>query len=340
MVRSKPFNMLKYAYIFMMQKQEKSTTLPGVFATLAAGFDLTAKHLWLLILPILLDIFYWLGPRLSYQQLIERMAAFWLEQPEFAEIAELTQFSTLLLEIAPRTNLFTMLTVPLIGVPALMTGGTPESTPLIPTIQQIDGWGGWLGLLLVFLVVGMLLTAVYFTTIAYALKKQNGDAVVIGFNAWGQRVGKYWLRLIGLALLFLLNLFIIYIPLIFVATIFFLINPALGSLVAMAGPFLAMWIILFIFFAPFGIVLNGRPVWRSVVESFRLVQAYLVPTLTLFMLVFLIGTLLDWLLILVENGTWLALLNIVGHAFISTALVAALFIFYRDRYKALFEEIN
>lgn len=333
-------NMLKYTNIFMMQKQEESTTLPGVFATLAAGFDLTAKHLWLLILPILLDVFYWLGPRLSYQKLIERVVTFWLEQPEFAEIAEIMQFTTLLRDIAPRTNLFTMLTVPLVGVPALMTGGAPETTPIIPGVQQIEDWGAWLGLFLVFLVVGLLLTAVYFTTITYALKTQNGDEILIGFNAWAQRVGKYWLRLMGLAFVFILNLFIIYIPLVLVATIFYIISPALGSLVVLAGPFLAMWIILFISFAPFGIVMNGRSVWRSMVESFRLVQTYLVPTLTLFLMIFLIGTLLDWLLILVENGTWLALLNILGHAFISTALVAAMFIFYRDRYIALFVEIN
>ena len=52
--------------------------------------------------------------------------------------------------------------------------------------------------------------------------------------------------------------------------------------------------------------------------------------------IFIIGTLLDWLLIMVENGSWFTLVNIAGHAFVSTAIVAAFFIFYRDRYTATF----
>ena len=41
----------------MMREQERTTTLPGVLATIAAGFDLTARHLWLLLLPIILDTY-------------------------------------------------------------------------------------------------------------------------------------------------------------------------------------------------------------------------------------------------------------------------------------------
>ena len=73
-----------------MHEQEKSTTLPGIFATISAGFDLTARHLWLLLLPVILDIFYWLGPRLRFQNLITQLTEQMLEMlPAEAEVLAL-----------------------------------------------------------------------------------------------------------------------------------------------------------------------------------------------------------------------------------------------------------
>ena len=321
-----------------MQNQGKTTTLPGVIAALAAGFDLTARHLWLIIPPVLLDIFFWLGPRLSFQQLIEQMLAFWVQQPELAEMGEFAQLSQLLGEIAPHTNLFTMLAVPVIGVPTLMAGVAFDAVPVTPVVEQVGSWGTWIGLFLLFLTLGLLITAVYYTLIAYAIHKQAGEDVFHGLNAWGQRVGKSWLRLVGLSLIFFVNIIIIYLPLMILATILFLISPTLGTLVLLAGPFIVLWILIFMCMAPQGIVLNGRPTMRAIVESFRLVQTFLLPTLLILSSIILAGAILDWLLLLVENGAWFSLINIIGHAFVSTALIAALFVFYRDRYQALFEK--
>ena len=85
----------------MTHKKENSVPLPGVWRTIAAGFDLTSKHLWLLVLPVVLDTFLWLGPRLSGRILIERLVAL---LPSDQAVADL---SAQLLALAPRTNLFT-----------------------------------------------------------------------------------------------------------------------------------------------------------------------------------------------------------------------------------------
>jgi hypothetical protein len=118
--------------------------------------------------------------------------------------------------------------------------------------------------------------------------------------------------------------------------ILFLINSGLGSIVILVGPFLLIWVVIYLVFAPSGIILNGRPVFRAVVESVRIVQANLPATLIFLLAVLLISTLVDWLLIMADGGTWLTLVNILAHAFISTALLAAIFIFYRDRYHQQF----
>ena len=314
-----------------MQKQEQITTLPGVFATIAAGFDLIAKHLWLLLLPVILDIFYWLGPRLRFQEIIEQVVALLPQE------ADVLSMAPQLLEIAPRTNLFTTLTVQLIGVPALLVGSVPEKTPIATQALEISSWLNWIGLFLTFSIIGLMLTALFYTLIAYAVSKQALNGEIFSAGEWAKRFGYSWLRLMVLALFFLLVVVIIYIPLITISTILFFINGTLGSLILLAGPFILIWITIFMFLAPFGIVLNGRPVLKAVIESVRLVQTNLVTALLLLLTVILIGTVLDWILFGVENGTWMTLINILGHAFVSTALIAALFLYYRDRYTALYD---
>jgi hypothetical protein len=314
-----------------MHEQETTTTLPGVLATISAGFDLTARHLWLLLLPAILDIFYWLGPRLSFQTLIEQL----LEMlPVEAEVLDL---ASQLVEVAPQTNLFTTLTVQLIGVPALMAGLAPETTPLTSQIFEVSSWPAWIGLFMVLSVVGLLLTALFYSLVALAVRKQTPEMNQLTAGQWGKRFLSSWLRLIGLALIFLFIVMILYIPLIIVGTILFMINSTIGSLALLVGPFLIAWVVIVLSMAPYGIVLNGRPLLRAVVESARLVQTNLPSVIYLLFTVLLIGALLDWLLFAVENGTWLTLVNIMGHAFVSTALVAAVFIFYRDRYAVMFD---
>jgi hypothetical protein len=138
-----------------MREQEEKDTALGVWSALSTGFDLTAKHPWLLLLPMLLDIFIWLGPRLRFQTIVEVVVASLPPEVEMMEIAQQ------LLEIGPLTNLFTVLSVPLIGVPALLTGLTPETTPVPTTALQIENGVEWVALIFFLGLAGLLLTAVY-----------------------------------------------------------------------------------------------------------------------------------------------------------------------------------
>jgi len=318
----------------MMRKQEEITSKPGVLATIAQGFDLTSKHPWLLLLPALLDIFYWLGPRLSLQPLIAQLAAL---APQEGPIVA---YSALLLELAPRTNLFTTLTVRFIGVPALMVGVAPAVTPLSPRVFELTSWAVLAGLLAAFALLGLLLTAVYYTLIAQALHRQAHDGPPLSVIDWGPHVGRTWRRLVGLMLVFIVNALAVYTPLAIVGGLLMLLNSFLGLMVLMIGPVALFWLVVLMSLAPAGVAVNGRPLWPALVESVRLVYANWIPTLTLLLAIVAISTLLDWLLVLADTGGWLTLANIFGHAFVSTALAAALFIFYRDRFALAFRKQN
>lgn len=313
-----------------MQKEEEKSSVPGVWSALAAGFDLTAKHPWLLLLPIVLDVFIWLGPRLRFQTIIEQIVA---NLPEEAEVLTMAEQ---LLEIGPQTNLFTVFSVPLVGVPVLLAGLSPETTPLAPQIFDISNGLEWFGLLFAVSLAGLLFTALYYETVASVVSKRLPEGTERSSSSALIRIVKNWLRLVVLGLLFFVITLIFYMPVSIIGAIMFLLNSTLGTVVLLLAPLLLIWVIIYLSFAPPGIAVNDRPVIQAVKESLRLVQTNLTAVLTLLLVILLLGAVLDWLLLLAENGTWLTLFNILIHAFVNTAFVSAFFILYQDRAAVLF----
>jgi hypothetical protein len=305
-----------------MQKQEQTTITPSVFRAIIGGFDLTAKHLWLLIVPVLLDLFFWLGPRLHFQTLIEQLVASLPQEPELLDLA------APLLEAAPRANLFTVLSVPFVGVPTLMATLSPETLPVIPGTLDVGSWWAWIALLAGFMILGLLFTAVFYVMIT-AVVSPGTDGP--DWRSWPGRIGTAWKRLLVLALFFVAISMVVYVPISVIGGLIFVFFPPLGTLILLIAPFMLIWAVIYLSMAPQIITLYDQPALRAARESMRFVQKNLLAVLLLLLLILLLGTVVDWLLILAENGTWFTLINILGHAFVSTALVTALFVFYRDR---------
>lgn len=306
----------------MMQEKQETVPLPGVLATLATGFDFTAKHFWLVLLPALVDIFFWLGPRLSFRPLIERWVGFAQQQGVPMAGIDLN----VLLTVAPLTNLFSSLSVPFLGVPALMMWIMPEKTPVSPVVWELNSGWLWAGLFLVFSVAGLALTAVYYGLIVRSLRGKPGR------YSFPLELLLNWLKLLGLGLLFLTTLFVIYMPLLVVGVLVGMFSFSLASLVILAGPMLAIWLVIYFFFAPQGIFWHGRPLLAALWESMQLVRRYFLSATGLLLMIFILNRLLDNVLLIADDGSWLTFASIVGHAYISTAMIVATLIFYRDRY--------
>lgn len=318
----------------MMQKKEHTTPLPGIWQTIAAGFDFTSKHLWLILLPVLLDSFLWLGPRLSGRLIIERFVSL------LPTDQALLDLNSQLLAMAPRTNLFTSLSVPLLGIPALMVGATPEKTPLPTQIVELDSVAAWMGLFLLFSLMGLLLTAVYYTLIAQSLQRAGAVNTPLSGLALISRMVKVWLRLIGLSVVVVIMGLALYIPLLPISLVLGFISTVLAALVLFLGPVIMMWVVIYLFFVPFGLAWHGRSLFQTAVESLQLVRLHLIPTLGMLLALLIIRNLLSMVLLIADDGSWLTLAGMVGHAFVMTSLVAATFIFYRDRYQVLFAGVS
>jgi hypothetical protein len=85
-----------------------------------------------------------------------------------------------------------------------------------------------------------------------------------------------------------------------------------------------------LFFTPHGIFVRKQNALTSIMSSLRM-SRFTLPTSSLFVLsVFLLSRGLSYLWTVPANDSWLMLVGIAGHAFISTTLLSASFVYYRD----------
>jgi len=303
---------------------ENSKPVRGVIATVTAGFELTTSNPWLIAFPILIDLIYWLGPRLSIEQLAEQTRSIIAADPGLSGMAE--QFT----EMAAGYNLFTALSVPLVGVPALMGGVSPEKTPLTPVNHTVASSTEFLGLFALLTLMGLLLAAVYLSFVALALDKDTeSPKMTLGrAGSFAKSAAIAWFRLLIMGIFLVVTIFVILVPLVPLAYLMAFLSEGLAMFVLVIG---IVIVVTYLSMAIPGIVVDRQPVGIAIVSSVRIVRRYLLPTMNLLLVVVLIGLGTNLLWHMADSGNWLTLISIAGHGFVSTALAASIFIFYRDR---------
>jgi hypothetical protein len=306
--------------------EEQPQAPPGVIAALTAGFEVTTSHIWLILLPFALDLIYWLGPRIAVERLFNETLKPLLEEPAAQEAANQ------LMEMASGVNVLTTLSVPLIGIPALMGGVAPEQTPISAEVYQIDSMSGVVLLLAGLSLLGLFISTVYLSLIALALQDQQQRPA--GSRAFFAALLKSVVRLFILGVVFIAVLVIVWLPLLPVAFLVGLLAVDLAVYVMLAG--FVLVVIYFSMSVP-GIVFNGRTILQAILESVRLVHRNAMQTTLLLLAIVLVSSGTNRLWHLADDGSWLTIISIAGHAFISTALAAAFFVFYRDRWTYVLE---
>lgn len=309
----------------MSQKTEPERTIPTILGTLKAGFELTTKHGWLIVFPFLINMLLWIGPRVQVADLILTSPTF-SEQLELATAMQPDGSAELITTFIEEFNLLTLVSVPLIGVPTLYSGLMPEAVPVSPAIYQLADWGGVATNIFGMLVAGTILSALF-----YSLLSRLVIQSVVDWEDFGRNLFRTILQLAVLFVVIIVALFLFSIPLSIMAGISSLINPGVGVIILLMGSVLLMWAIIFFSFSlPTLFLHTGSPV-RAIVNSARFLQQHLTTALPMLMLLFLIRSLTNSLWLSADDGSWLTLVSIAGHAFVATALTASLFIFYRDR---------
>lgn len=288
---------------------------PSLWPVLRASFDKITTNLHLLLLPVAIDLWLWLGPRLQAPALFDR----WFQDVEAATQALQVpseiwqQTSDAWQEILPRINFFASVRTFPVGVPGLMWMRLPANAPLPVQVWSMSSWGAVLLAMLGITLLGWLLGSLYL----YQTGRVAGA------------VSRSWVQIFPAVVAQMLMLSAAFLALSFVLSAIVLLLPAAVQLVFLFGLAIAFWWALPLFFAPYGIYAFGEGPLQSLRSALRFAR-YGQPFSSGFFLVLLS---LSWLSVTVWNTpddrSWLLLLSILGHAFVSAGLTVASFSFYR-----------
>jgi hypothetical protein len=287
------------------------------------GFDSVANHILVILPPVLLDLFLWLGPHLRLksfmQPFIDQMPAMAKAFPS-SNIPDMTQIQSAWTAFLNQFNLFMILRTFPVGATSLlslqMPGQTPLGTPVNLDAGSFFGIFSWAVLLVL---LGWFIGSVYYFWISGVALKPDGRSL------WKSIKQTLLLSIIWLGILFVLGL-----PVILVVSIIYSFSPTLGQIMFFIGALLLVWLIMPVFFSVHGIFTLQLDAFRSILGSLRMVR-FTLPNTGLFLLVFvIINTGMNFLWNTPSDNSWWMLVGIAGHAFVSTALLAASFIYYRD----------
>ncbi len=303
----------------------------GVVASLVAGFEAVNARLELILLPLLLDLFLWLGPHVSIRPLVSRLLGV-LAAPPGADAATLRNLEIVrsaLSDYGATFNLFSMLSTAPLGLPSLIGGRAAVTTPRGAALTwYVDSLPLYLLLLGAFVLVGLFLGALYFGGIAQQIRDRRLSLALLAQQVWVD-----WARLTALGAVALAVVLLLGTPVLLVTGVLSLFSPLVGLVVWVLGSTVILWALFYAAFALHSMLLHRRGLFGALWDSLRLVQFNLPHAAGLFVVVVLINVGLGLVWNIPQDDSWFLLLGVAAHALISTALVSATFVFYQDRFR-------
>jgi hypothetical protein len=327
----------------------------GLIDTLASGFRLAQRKPWLLVLPVLADLWLWLGTHLSIKPLIDGILALWSPAtlpPDFAAMAG--PYQQMLSSAGDSFNLWWLLSneltwlhllIPGLDAPARFAPATPVTE--VPTLALIL----WVPLLLL---VALGLGSLFVTAVtsqlqafratpspAERLPDSGEQAAQVqdqpGLGHWVRRGLRTWLMVSVYGLLVLALLILVILALSIVLTGVMLVAPSLsagfGTLSVLLVGWVVIWFYLMLYFVVAALVVDGTSLPQALWRSANVTSRNFWATIGLVILTNLIlgGFGFIWQRLAVLSP-WGVLAGILGNAFLLTGLVATRLMFYRERY--------
>ncbi len=311
----------------------KTARLPSLVETISQGFGAVNRRLWVLAIPFALDLFYWLGPRLSVQPLIDQFArlARALDPQGWEALSQ--QLGDALTVGSQPINL----TLP--GLPSMINLLGPRLTtlpapPTAPGVWSIGSLGTLFGAAALFGLLALLATTIYLVALAGALRGK--DQPRLDLRRWGHIFGS----LLAIGLLLLGVMLLVAVPLSIVAQLVALVSPGFSAAILIVGMALLFWLLFTASFSFDAVVMSDVGPLRALLTSLYLMQRSFWGAAGLFVLGWLIltGLSLVWQTVAVSIAG--LIVAMAGSAYISSGLAAAHLVFYRDRLSRLPDRLS
>jgi len=313
-------------------------TPPRLMNAVTAGFNVTANHLYLLVLPVLIDVFLWLGPHVSVKKVMTPLMAevnTFFRQANSPEMAQRIQgVSELWEQIFDSFNLLGLIRTLPIGIPSLMSSSGAVDTPFgAARICEVSNVPVMLSIWLTVIVVGFFAGCVYLCLLSQATSEKK---IKLSLAIFLNKAAQAFVITVGFFILLIALTF----PALMLVSVIALINPVLGDFALMFAGFLLIWILFPLVFTPQAIFTGRTGLRLSIMTSIRLVRHFL-PGAGLFVIIGLVFTQgMDVLWRVPPANSWLTLVGIIGHAFIYTAVFAASFIYFRSGLRWMLENLQ
>jgi hypothetical protein len=318
----------------------------GVIETLSAGFTAVNHHLWVLLLPILLDVFLWLGPHVSYSPLVGPVvthATEWTRQVAFGprrapanrELSvALDQSRQWLIARSDEVNGLALLAWGPIALPSVAAfPASVRSNASDEGLAFVNAWSDGLVLVGACMGLSLLLGGWFYRGLAGASAGLRGRAL-----AAGRSTPRAVVDVLGLVGVLLATALLLGLPVLLLIGFTALVSPpvaVLGSALVLGGLLFAS---VHLFFAVDAIFVSDAGPLAAIQRSVVLVRRHLRPSVLLMIL--------TWLILAGMNRVWDLLasnlqppygvaLAILGNAYIASGLIAAGMIFYTQRTEPL-----
>jgi uncharacterized membrane protein len=305
----------------------------GIIDSLASGFEIAAAHLQILLLPLGIDLFLWIGPRVSLRPFMPAVEQFWMSLVPYTDSASKNQVLQYVKETHNLAQTSPDRYLPILMPPTLLGGRRASILPFDFKPGVIDAWSGNLGAILIALLSSLLLVEIFYGWIAlYVLDEP--------FSPW--RFTRQILSVMGQSILAIGGSLMIVLASMSILMLLFGILGLIGSDALIIGMTWLLFAFTFVFVIPacmmaiftlHSMFLNRRNMLAAMWDSIRVVQWNMLPTTILLILVTAIYFAMNIIWSLADRGSWLTLAAMGGNAFISTGLIAATFVYYKDRYR-------
>ena len=302
---------------------------PNIIASLRAGFDAIANQIIIIMIPIIIDLFLWLGPHLQVKTLVNQLINSMASSADLSSIQSgevINSSMDVLRTTAVQFNILSLLRTIPVGIPSLMAARLPIEIPDgVPIFFDISNPFGVVGIAIGSMLVGLIIGCFYYILIGQvALNGKIDLGGIIKNWSWSS------VQVISMALALLLLFIVISIPSMCAISALSLFGLPLSQFAIFIYFGVILWLAFPLLFAAHGIFVYHINAFASVQRSL-LMSRMTLPTTSLFILsILVISEGFDLLWRIPPEASWLTLIGVGGHAFISSALLAASFVYYRN----------
>lgn len=306
---------------------------PKIFAAFKTGYDTVSKHLYLVLFPIVLDLFLLFGVRITIVELVQKsIMLFTLPPSATPELAANWEvLKTQSVEFFRYFSLTSFLRAFPVGVPSLFSVAAFERNPLGNfSFIQLQQPGS------IFVVIlGLSLIGLIFAYFLYQLTARAASPQTFSNESILEpRSLVSWLLIPIVSIIFI-------VVVIFPAMLLISLIGALFPILTSIGYFFLtvgiITLILPIIFTPHLIILEKMTFPQALLNSFRGVRLTNAKSTTFIFLAILVSYLTNMLWRIPADESWMLMVGVFGHALISTIILAASFHYVLDLRKSVRE---